>query len=179
MAARRPTKRKPLRDMLADANRWDRFYALSAGMEPRAQSVIPEKRAYAKREPDGTYESDIQRDIIEMLKRHPKVAIIERHNSGASSEIGADGKLRFVRFNTVYRVNGVRMRKSDIDCTLVNGKRFVVEVKRPPWRGPTDQREYEQENYINHVRAATGYGLFATSVAEVEEALAAIKIIEQ
>lgn len=134
------------------------------------------KRTQALRDPNAEYESDIQRDIIAMLRVHPKVASVERHNSGTAMEIDSDGNKRFVRYNTVYKVRGVRMRKVDIDCTLINGKRFVCEVKKPPFTRPRDQREYEQENYINHVRAATGYGLFATSVIEVDAALEAIQI---
>ncbi len=145
-------------------------------VEIPASVQMKAKRTNKPRDPDAEYESDIQEDIIAMLRVHPKVRIVERHNSGKAMEIGADGKKRFIGYNKVFKIGKVRMRKADIDCTLTNGKRFVVEVKRPPWSRPSDQREYEQENYINHVRAATGYGLFATSVLEVDAALAAIQI---
>ena len=145
-------------------------------MPIHASVAMGPKRIQKPRDPDAEYESDIQRDIIAMLRKHPKVASVERHNSGTAMEMDSEGNKRFVKYNTVYKVRGVRMRKVDIDCTLINGKRFVCEVKKPPFTRPRDQREYEQENYINHVRAATGYGLFATSVLEVDAALAAIQI---
>jgi hypothetical protein len=168
--------RVSLREQIETNNKWDRFYALMNGLPPRAQVQLKAKRVMSPRVADGTYESDIQRDIIEMLRKHPKVRIVERHNSGTAVEIGADGQKRFIKYNNVFKVAGVRMRKADIDCTLTNGKRFVVEVKRLPWKAPTDQREREQENYINHVKAATGYGMFATSVQQVRDALDAITI---
>ncbi len=178
---RKPVRgRIPIRETLAANEK-----ALNALMRMAGKGPVPihksvalkAKRVMKARIADGTYESDIQADIIDMLRTHPKVRLVERHNSGTQVEVGADGQKRFTKFNHIFKVNGVRMRKSDIDCTLTNGKRFVVEVKRPPWSEPTDQREREQENYINHVKAATGYGMFATSVAEVEAALNAIKTI--
>jgi hypothetical protein len=165
-----------LREQIETNNKWDRFYALMGGVEPKNQTALKAKRVMNPRVVDAIYEADIQADIITMLRKHPKVAVVERHNSGTQVETGQDGSKRFTKFNQIFKVAGVRMRKADIDCTLINGKRFVVEVKRLPWKAPRDQREREQENYINHVKAATGYGMFATSVAQVEAALNAITI---
>ncbi len=134
------------------------------------------KRTNKPRDPDAEYESDIQDEIIVMLRKHPKVGLVERHNSGKAMEVDAEGKKRFVSYNKVFKVGKVRMRKSDIGCTLKNGKSFVVEVKRPPFEFPRNLREIEQQNYIEHTKASNGYGMFATSVQQVEAALAAIQI---
>ena len=173
----RASTRKTLAEQIRANTLASRFYARMS-IKPVALPEVPDLPApRAKAVPSGKpLETDIQAEIIAMLRKHPKVAIVERHNSGTAVEQNRDGEKRYVRFNTVFKVGGVRMRKSDIDCTLTNGKRFVVEVKRPPWKGPTDQRETEQENYIKHVRASTGYGMFAVSVAQVAGALELIKV---
>jgi len=178
MAARRIAKREDLRDTIARNMRILGALAKSAGKpapELQRSLVMKAKRIMAPRVDDGTYEATIQRDIIAMLRKHPKVSIVERHNSGTAMEQDAEGNKRFIAYNTVFKVGGVRMRKSDIDCQLANGKRLCIEVKRTGWTHPRNQREIEQENYINHVLAATGYAMFATSVAEVEAYLGVIK----
>lgn len=179
--ARRIAARKPLRQQVAENRR-----ALAFMVGDRPMPEIPACLAHLSKAPkqygprieqeDDPYEATIQAGIIEMLLKHPKVKVVERHNSGKAKEMGADGKPRFISYNKIFKVNGVRMRKADIDCTLVNGKRFVCEVKRLHWKRPTDEREVEQQNYIEHIRAATGYGMFARSVAEVEAALDAIQV---
>jgi hypothetical protein len=179
MAARRIAKREDLRDTIARNMRILRALAKSAGKpapELQRSLVMKAKRTMAPRVDDGTYEATIQRDIIAFLRKNPKVAIVERHNSGTAMEINSAGEKRFIAYNTVFKVHGVRMRKSDIDCQLSNGKRLCIEVKRTGWTHPRNQREVEQENYINHVLASTGYAMFATSVAEVEAYLTGIKV---
>lgn len=134
------------------------------------------KRTNKPRDPDAEYESDIQDDIIAMLRKHPKVGVVEHHNSGKAVEMDSEGKKRFVSYNRVFKIGKVRMRKADIACTLKNGKTFVLEVKRPPFEFPRNLREVEQSNYLQHVRESNGFGLFVTSVQQVEAALAAIQI---
>jgi len=179
MAARRAAKREDLRDTIARNMRILGALAKSAGKpapELQRSLVMKAKRTMAPRVDDGTYEATIQRDIIAFLRKHPKIAIVERHNSGTALEVDMRGQKRFIAYNTVFKVQGVRMRKSDIDCQLINGKRLCIEVKRTGWTHPRNQREIEQENYINHVLAATGYAMFATSVAEVEAYLGGITV---
>ena len=179
MAARRIAKREDLRETVARNMRILDAMAASANkpkQELHHSLVMKAKQVRAARVDDGTYEATIQRDIIAFLRKHPKVRIVERHNSGTAMETNSAGEKRFISYNTVFKVNGVRMRKSDIDCTSTNGKRFVVEVKRAGWTRPKNERETEQQNYIEHVRAATGYGMFATTVAEVEAMLQTIQV---
>lgn len=118
--------------------------------------------------PPAPLETDIQRAIIEFLLRHPKIGLVERINSGAAVGENSHGKKTFVRFNKIYAHN---LRRVDIDCTLtgpsIGGKRFVIEVKRPPWTKPTDQREIEQANYIDLIYSLGGHGMFAVSVEQV------------
>lgn len=171
--------REDLRDTIARNMRILDAMAVSANRPKQelAKSLqMKAKRVQAARIDDGTYEATIQRDIIAMLRKHPKVALVERHNSGKAMEMDSQGNKRFIAYNTVFKVGGVRMRKSDIDSQLTNGKRLCIEVKRAGWTHPRNQREVEQQNYINHVLASTGYAMFATSVAEVEVYLQGIKV---
>ena len=181
MAARRIAKREDLRETVARNMRILDAMAVSAG-KPK-QELSPSLAMKAKRknkprvdDPNDPIESVIQDRIVAMLRKHPKVKLVERTNSGKARETNADGSVRYVTFNTIYKVNGVRMRKADLDCTLVNGKRLVIECKRKGWTHPRKQSEVEQQNYIQHVLASTGYGMFATSVAEVEIYLASIAV---
>ena len=177
--ARRIAKREDIRDTIARNMRILDAMAVAANKPKQELSkslVMKAKRVQAARIDDGTYEATIQRCIIAMLRKHPKVAIVERHNSGKAMEMNSAGEKRFIAYNTVFKVGGVRMRKSDIDSQLINGKRLCIEVKRAGWTHPRNQREIEQENYIKHVLASTGYGMFATSVAEVEAYIAGIPV---
>lgn len=113
-------------------------------------------------------EADIQRAIIDMLLVHPKVGLVERINSGTAQETAADGTKRYIQFNRIYRKG---LRKVDLDCTLTDGRRLVIEVKRPPWFSPKNLREQEQGAYIQVINDLGGVGLFATSVDCVIEKL--------
>ena len=65
--------------------------------EPTAQ---PKKRAKGKSRPThAPLEKDIQRIILAALHLHPKVARIERTNTGAGKLLGKNGgHSRFIRF---------------------------------------------------------------------------------
>lgn len=120
-------------------------------------------------------ESDIQRAIIGLLLAHPKVGLVERSNSGAALETAEDGTRRYIQFNRVYAKG---LRKVDLDCTLKDGRRLVIEVKRPPWTGPKTPREIEQGAYIQCINELGGLGLFATSVDCVIRALDCVLIVK-
>jgi hypothetical protein len=155
------------------------LYADLAG-KPRveAQGIppAPKKRAAPVSRPYSPLESDIQRTIIDGLRRHPMVGLVERQNSGKAVEQNADGSKRFVQFSRVYPVAGAGdMRAVDLSVTLKDGRRFAIEVKRGDWRGPTTQREAEQENYLRHIERCGGFGMFACSWDDVERKLEIIR----
>lgn len=178
-ARRGLTVKKSLRQTLEENQAVNDFYSDLMG-KPRVHNKLlaemgPKKEAKARKEPvfklthpPLPLEKDIQKSIIEMLLKHPKIGLVERINSGAAVGEDSRGNKTFVRFNKIYAHN---LRKVDIDCTLkgpiIGGKRFVIEVKRPPWTKPTDQREIEQANYIDLVYSLGGYGMFAVSVDQV------------
>jgi len=49
---------------------------------------------------------------------------------------------RYISFHFIYPNVGGACVPSDLSVTLKNGKRLVIEVKRPPWTKPRDQREF-------------------------------------
>jgi hypothetical protein len=176
---RKPTKgHESLRDIkLRNQSSMDLYAAL--WNKPRVQLDIPaEPKARAPKAADNgqrqPLESEIQSAIVAGLRMHSAVGMVERINSGTATETNADGSRRFVHFHYIYPNHGGRMRAVDLSVTLKNGKRFVVEVKRPPWSKPRDTREHEQSAYIDHVIACGGYGMFATSWDQVSAELARI-----
>lgn len=173
------TMRKTLRQTLEENQMQSDFLSDLMGNPRRENKMLqelgPKKERTPKKEkefklvsPPQPLESDIQKAIITYLLKHPKIGLVERINSGAASGEDAQGNKTFVRFHKIYAHN---LRKVDLECTLkgphIGGKRLVIEVKRPPWTKPRDQREREQENYINHVYSLGGYGLFACSLEQV------------
>lgn len=46
---------------------------------------------------------------------------------------------------------------------------LAVEVKKPGWTKPTDDREKEQEQFINNVNSKGGIGLFLTAPEMLQE----------
>jgi hypothetical protein len=137
------------------------FYALMSGMpRPEFHPLAP-KKTRAKAGSDGRIlESDVQKQIIDYLRQHPKVCVVERANSGVA--YNANGAP--VRFNTVYATG---VRKVDLDIQLKSGIRLVVECKRPGWTKPTNTREEEQAAYIELIKSGGGRGCFATCIDDV------------
>lgn len=162
--------RKSLRDIYAETNKADAFYAAMHGVAPQNQAVIRAPRKRAAPGADGMpLEADIQKSILGFLQLCPKVAFVMRVNSGTFVERGSDGKQRYIQANRLLKIKG---RVVDVVGQLVDGRFFAVEVKRPGWTHPRNEREEDQEKFINAVNENGGIGLFATSVDDVMEALA-------
>lgn len=166
-----PLPRNAKRDLLAEIARSKEHVSIINGTyKPKKTAAQLPKRS----------EGDVQRDILSLLHRHPKVAMVKRINSGAmQTERG------FVKFNRV-RVKGQRdVRMVDIECLLKNGKTFAVEVKEPEWKPPPweiletterfiseqNARELGQKRYLDLVIKSGGIGIFATDVSDVINAL--------
>jgi len=137
-----------------------------------AATVRPKRTNRPRTESSGKLEGDVQAEIIKWLCRHPRVALIERINSGAV--YGEQGN--FIRFHHIYMplpYRHIKMRVVDLNVMMTNGRRLAIECKREGWRRPSDEREREQENYLVHVRNCGGIGIFATSTEDVRVALVA------
>lgn len=148
IARRSRTVRKSIRDAYTDSNLWDKFYATSFGLPPRAQSVIPAKRAYTKRTDTGPSEAQVLKSVLAYLRRHPNVASVERSQSGVFREGERHIRVGFVG-------------KLDVSGFLKGGRYFEIEVKRPGGR-PTEA----QAARIEKIKAGGGISGFVTSIDE-------------
>ena len=118
------------------------------GLPEKFKQDVPALRA--PRKPSGKpLERTILADIVKALRRHPKVARVERNQSGVFREgerwirVGSKGKL-------------------DLTCYLRDGRYIELEVKRPG-AYLTSQQIYR----INAIRAEGG---MASRVNSVDEA---------
>ena len=165
------------------------YYAAISGKEtPPEQAIlhadVKPKVARGARKPrdaaDGLPESEVQKNIINFLMRHYRVVLVIRTNSGA---VGADG--RYIEFNHVYLPHRFRaewpavtpkMLISDLQVILTDAQFAAIECKPEKWMrsyGDSDKavREQGQENYLLHVRACGGIGIFARSIDDVSAVL--------
>ena len=117
-----------------------------------------------KLKPFVPLEKDVQTSILHLLARHPKVAWASRFNSGAAWLKAKGGRERPVKFNTC---DGC----SDILGQMRDGRFLAIEVKRPGWKKPKDQHEFEQEDFLRRVTQNRGVAFFATSPQEVADML--------
>lgn len=171
----RHTSRITYRDQLLRNQATMNMYADLAG-KPRVEipgiPPAPKPRAPRAEPPAVPLERDIQKQIIDGLRMHPLIGMVERVNGGTAIEKNQDGSDRYIKFHHVYPVDGQFLRSVDIHCTLKpSGRRFVIEVKRPGWTKPMDERERNQAAYIQHVRKCGGFGMFATSWDQVSDKL--------
>jgi hypothetical protein len=104
--------------------------------------------------PKPELEADIQRKIINLLKR--RGAVVTRVNSG---HLTTEGR----------HINLASAGTSDL-IVLYRGKYLALEIKRPGNK-PTGK----QQRFLDSVRLAGGIAMILTSVAECEALLDAIK----
>lgn len=179
----RPFRFKP---SLADTRRANKaaheYYAAISGKEtPPEQAVLHadvRDKVSRPRKPrtdtDPLPESQVQKNIINMLMKHERVQYVLRTNSGSAGD-------SYVQFNALYLPHRFRvpwpgvtpdMRISDLHVILIDASLMAVECKPGDWKrsyGISDKamREQAQENYLAHVRACGGIGIFATCVEDV------------
>jgi hypothetical protein len=166
--------RESLRDiMLRNQSTLDMYADLSGKPRVEVRDIPAAPKSRAPAAPSGVpLERDVLREIIDGLRSHPAIGLVERINSGSAVETNSDGSKRHIQFHHVYRVGSDRLAAVDISCTLKpSGRRFVIEVKRPGWKTPRGEREEAQAAYIARVIECGGHGMFATSWAQVETVL--------
>lgn len=94
-------------------------------------------------------ESAILSDVLALLRNHPRVAWVERLNSGAVKRGG-----RFVRFSWIGA--------PDVIGQMTDGRLLAVECKAPDGRLRT-----EQAAFLSKVSAAGGVALIARSAGDL------------
>ena len=129
--------RRTLREIMLANQKSEALYAALAGVPVREFDQMPpepRKRAPAKPSNEPS-ESDILRAIMQLLKRHPRVAQCWRQNSGTFQERNRDGSVRYIRANT-------QKGMSDIMGVLKDGRTLAIEVKSRTGRMRPGQAEF-------------------------------------
>ena len=143
---------------------------------PLSQSSVDIDPVHKDRVPIATkkieryLEKDVLRAVGQLLAVHPRVKFALRVNSGMASYEQKSGKWAPVWFHEWVRAPE-KCRMSDFLGATTDNRILAIECKRPGFTKPTDQREWEQLAFLQIVNSVGGIALFATSAAQVEEAL--------
>lgn len=155
--------RIPLKDKMRAGLQAQRLYAASlpdddprraanqARLDALAVTLAP-KRHKVRRPVDGKpvvpLEKHVLADVLQALRQHPRVALVERTQSGLFQDHD-----RYIRVGTPGKL--------DITLMMVGGRYGEIEVKRPG--GKPDER---QQRRIDAIRRNGGIAGCATSAAE-------------
>ena len=147
----RASTRKTLAEQIRANTLASRFYARMS-IKPVTLPEVPDLPAQrAKAVPSGMErEASVLKAIIAALRKHPKVASVERNQSG----VFRDGD-RWIRVGS--------KGKLDLTCYLTSGLYIEIEVKSA--KGVVSP---EQQKRIETIRAKGGMAGVARSVAEAE-----------
>jgi len=148
--------RKSFQDTLRANNAAIRFYAAASGQEP-IQAVVKPKRTRIKRaggrQPTAPLERQVLKAVYSFLHHHPKVAFVDRRQSGV-----------FMEGERMIRVG--KPGVLDLSGMLKGGRYFEIEVKRPGQK-PTEL----QWKRIDTVRGGGGIADVATCIEDVARIL--------
>jgi hypothetical protein len=152
--------RRTLRETIQANQKSMDLYAAMSG-KPRVEFELPpEPKRRAPAKPSGEpSESDILRAIMQLLKRHPRVAQAWRQNSGTFAERNRDGSTRYIRANTARGM-------SDIMGVLRDGRTLAIEVK-----SRTGRMRPGQEEFLQTIRQAGGVAGVCRSVEDAQRLL--------
>ena len=151
--------RRTLREQMLRNQKTEALYAALSGKPARELPIPAEPKKRQKREPAPDEvrqpsEAEILRAILQLLRRHPKVAMSWRQNSGTFQERNRDGSVRYIRANT-------QRGMSDIMGALMDGRTLAIEVK-----SRTGRMRPGQEDFLQQIRAAGGVAGVCRSVED-------------
>ena len=156
--------RRTLREQMLRNQQTEALYAALSGKPARELPIPPEPKKRPRREPAPDEprqpsEAEILRAILQLLRRHPKVALCWRQNSGTFQERNRDGTTRYIRANT-------QRGMSDIMGALMDGRTLAIEVK-----SRTGRMRPGQEEFLQQIRAAGGVAGVCRSVEDAMKLL--------
>ncbi len=128
---------------------------------------VPDSKPRAER---VSREGPVVAAISELLAVHPRVLWALRVNSGMASYEAKSGKYAPVHFHKWLR-SPMPMRMPDFFGMMEDGRCIALEAKNPQWVKPTDQREREQADFLQLIRAHGGIGEFVRSVDDAQRAI--------
>lgn len=141
------------------------------------QTALDIDAVHANRPPRATkkieryLEKDVLRAITQLLAVHRNVLFAVRQNTGSASYEQASGKWAPVNFYSWIKTPGEQVTLPDVWGMTIHGRSFFIEVKRPDWKAPRDDRERRQAAFLDCARRHGCLALFATSAQEVADAL--------
>ena len=176
---KRPTARRPLRETLA-LHRAHLDAMCDAAGKPRMEQTQVEARIAARpvrtvirkpSDPARVLERDFQSEALKYLRRHPKMGVLIRFNSGAA--VGQYGQpIYFYRLflsllapvdelgrDTSLRTSGL----SDVGGVLIGGRAWFCELKREGEEPKKVQREF-----LECARLSGAHVGSAASMAELQ-----------
>lgn len=139
------------RERIESNNRLTSFYAAAAGVEARLIPIAPKRTRRPAGHDGRRLEKHVLADCLQALRSDPRVAFVERQNSGVFRE--GD------RYITVGTRGAL-----DIKGMLIGGRTFEIECKRPG--------EQPDERQQNRIEAILRNGGIAGCAHSAEEALA-------
>ena len=146
--------RKSLRDILLENQAANNFYQAMLGGETPPQVIkihdAPKKRIKSDVPRTDLLEKDIQKQILMLLKRHPKVQWVARFNSGTF--VSGD---RYISSNS-------QSGMSDILGMLKGGRLFAIECK-----SRTGRIQPHQQDFLDLINSGGGLAFVARSVEDV------------
>lgn len=146
--------RKSLRDILLENQAANNFYQAMLGGETPPQVIkipdAPKKRIKSDVPRADLLEKDIQKQILMLLKRHPKVQWVARFNSGTF--VSGD---RYISSNS-------QSGMSDILGMLKGGRLFAIECK-----SRTGRIQPHQQDFLDLINEGGGLAFVARSVEDV------------
>ena len=146
--------RKSLRDILLENQAANKFYQAMLGGETPPQVIkipdAPKKRIKSDVPRTDLLEKDIQKQILMLLKRHPKVQWVARFNSGTF--VSGD---RYISSNS-------QSGMSDILGMLKGGRLFAIECK-----SRTGKIMPHQQEFLDLINNGGGLAFVARSVEDV------------
>jgi len=129
---------------------------------------LPKQRGpIVNRSAPDELEGSVSTDVGAMLRDHPQVLIAMRFNSGSIQRQTASGDFVPMWFHR-WISRPEKMRLTDYFGWLADFRPFALECKRANWRGPSDDRELEQQKFIWFIRRAGGVGGFVRSGNEAK-----------
>ena len=147
--------RRTLREQMLRNQQTEALYAALSGKPARELPIPPEPKKRAPRKPSTEpSEAEILKAILQLLRRHPKVALCWRQNSGTFQERNRDGTTRYIRANT-------QRGMSDIMGALMDGSTLAIEVK-----SRTGRMRPGQEEFLATIRQAGGVAGVCRSVED-------------
>ena len=153
--------RRTLREQMLRNQQTEALYAALSGKPARELPIPPEPKRRAPRKPSTEpSEAEILKAILQLLRRHPKVALCWRQNSGTFAERNRDGTTRYIRANT-------QRGMSDIMGALMDGRTLAIEVK-----SRTGRMRPGQEEFLATIRQAGGVAGVCRSVEDAVALLA-------